>query len=69
MCVWVWDDVVWAEEEYGEGDGDRACQHVHRVVVLEGLKRRCAYVIHVCVVRGLAMVMGGHVGEHGVGLS
>ncbi len=25
----VWDDVEWAEEEYGEGDGGRACLHVH----------------------------------------
>ena len=64
VCVWVWDDVEWAEEEDGEGDGDRACVHVHRVVGCEGLKRRCAYVICVCVVRGLAMVLGGRVGEH-----
>ncbi len=41
MCVWVRDDVEWAEEEDGEGDGDRACVHVHRVVGCEGLKRWC----------------------------
>ena len=41
MCVRVWDDVEWAEEEYGEGDGDRACVHVHRVVGCEGPWRRC----------------------------
>jgi hypothetical protein len=42
MCVRVWDDVEWAEEEeYGEGDGDRACVHVHRVVGCEGLRRWC----------------------------
>ena len=57
MCVWVRDDVEWAEEEDGEGDGDRACVHVHRVV-------GCGWP-SMCVVRGLAMVVGGRVGEHG----
>ncbi len=64
-CVWVWDDAEWAEEEDGEGDDDRACVHGHRVVGCEGPWCRCAYVIYVCVVCGLAMVVGGRAGEHG----
>ncbi len=57
VCVRVWDDVEWADEEYGEGDGDRACVHMHSVVGCEGPWRRC--VCDMCVVRGLAMVLGG----------
>ncbi len=52
MCVRVWDDVEWAEEEDGEGDGGRACLHVHWVV-------GCGWP-SMCVVRGLAMVVGVH---------
>ncbi len=59
LCVRVGDDAEWAEEEYGEGDGDRACLHVHRVVGCEGPRRRCVCDTCVCVVRGLAMVLGG----------
>ncbi len=57
VCVRVRADVEWAEEEYGEGDGDRTCVHVHRVVGCEGLRRRC--VCDMCIVHGLAMVLGG----------
>ncbi len=46
-CVWVCDDVEWAEEEDGEGDGYMACVHVHRVVGCEGPWRRC--VCDMCV--------------------
>ncbi len=47
MCVRVRDDVEWAEEEYGEGDGDRACLHVHRWWGVRVFSGR-AYVICVC---------------------
>ncbi len=48
LCVRVWDDVEWAEEEDGEGDCDRACVHVHRVVGCEGPWRRCVCDTSVC---------------------
>jgi hypothetical protein len=45
VCVGVWDDVEWAEEE---DDGDRACLHAHRMVGFEGPRRRCACDTCVC---------------------
>ncbi len=47
-CVCVYGTTVeWAEEEDGEGDGDRACVHVYRVVGSERLRRCC--VCDMCV--------------------